>query len=112
MAGQAGTPVEWDLEQFKVEAPRWRDAVHPPAEIYIKVERWWRLLKRVDARIEAVPVRPENNPEGNLWWMWVPDVEWEDEHGRGFRLSCYFRVYEKDDPPRLVCDEFRSERTR
>lgn len=98
----------WDLQQFKVELARWRDSTHPPDDVHTRTEQWWRRLKQRADRSAGVSVSRENDPRGNLWWMWVPGADWLDEQTGLFRVQCYFRVYEHDQPPRLVCDEFRT----
>jgi hypothetical protein len=106
-----GTWGEWDLEQFKVEIARWRDRTHPPNDVFARVDDWWRRLKQPAERFRAARVSRENDPQGNLWWMWVPGGEWLDEQNGHFRIQCFFRIHEHDRPPRLVCVEFRTVRS-
>jgi len=98
---------DWNLDQFKVQVVRWRDTAHPPAHRFAHVNQWWPRLKQPADRVGAVRVSRENDPEGNLWWMWVPEANWLD-HAGYFRVQCFFRSYERENPPRLVCEEFRT----
>jgi hypothetical protein len=103
---------DWDLEQFKVQVARWRDTPpHPPADVFACVDRWWRRLKQPLEWSGAPRIDREIDPQGNLRWMWVPGAAWLDEQAAYFRVQCFFRVYEDDKPPRLVCDEFRTVRS-
>lgn len=103
---------DWDLQQFKVQVARWRDtAPHPPADRFACVDHWWRRLKQPLEWSGAARVAPEGDPEGNLRWLWVPNADWLDDQQGNFRVQCYFRVYELDRPPRLVCDGFRTVRS-
>jgi hypothetical protein len=103
-----GTWGDWDLRQFKVELARWRDITHPPPDIYELVDQWWPRLAQPAERTRAVAVSEEYDPKRNLWWLWVPGAEWIDEPVGGYRVQCWFRVYEQLRPPQLVCDAFRS----
>lgn len=106
-----GTWGDWDLQRFKVEIARWRDGTHPPDTVYAVVERWWRRLAQPMDRSGAARVSHEHDSQGNLWWMWVPHGAWLDEQHGYFRVQCFFRVYERDQPPRLVCDGFHTVRS-
>ena len=99
---------DWDLQQFKVAFAKWRDSTHPPAESLRNTDRWWRRLKQPMEWGGAQRVSRELDPEGTLRWMWVPDGGYLDEHRGFYRVQCWFRVYELDRPPRLVCEEFRT----
>lgn len=102
---------DWDLQGLKVEFARWRDTTHPPDDTVERVTRWWPRLKQSSDRTGAVRVGIENDLERNLWWMWVPHSGWLSEERGYFRVQCFFRVYESDHPPRLVCVEFRTVRS-
>ncbi|HWS32426.1 MAG TPA: hypothetical protein VN408_06750 [Actinoplanes sp.] len=98
---------DWEVEAFRIRIARWRDTTHPPADVFELTDRWHkRLYQSVEWRSAAQRVHPDRDPEGNLRWMWVPGAEWIDEATGRFRVQCYFRVYELETPPRLVCDEF------
>lgn len=100
---------DWDLQQFTVEAVRWRDTPpRPPADAVACVDQWWRRLGQPLEWSSAVRVTPEVDPVGNLRWLWVPDARWIDDQKGFFRVQCYFRVHETDRPPRLLCEEFRT----
>jgi hypothetical protein len=105
-----GTWGDWDLQQFKVEVARWR-ATHPPHNVVARVAEWWPSLTQPGQRTGAVQVSRENDPEGNLWWMWVPRAAWLDDEAGYFRVQCFFRIYRVPQAPRLVCDEFRTVRS-
>lgn len=102
---------DWDLQQFRVQIARWRDITHPPDDRFDHANRWWPSLKQSVGRSGAVKALPENDPEGNLWWVWIPQADWIDDDGAFWRVACYFRRYENDNPPRLVCDQFRTVQT-
>jgi hypothetical protein len=106
-----GTWGDWDLDRFKVEIARWRDTTHPPEDVFALVDRWWPQLKQAAVRSGAVSVDIEEDPEGNLWWMWVPDASWLDEEHGYFRVQCRFRVYQLTRPPVLRCQKFRAVRS-
>ncbi|WP_203840617.1 hypothetical protein [Winogradskya humida] len=40
-----GTWGDWTLQQFIVEVARWRDTEHPPADVFARVDQWWRRLR-------------------------------------------------------------------
>ncbi|GIM88719.1 hypothetical protein [Paractinoplanes toevensis] len=102
-----GTWGDWDLDRFKVEIVRWRDGSHPPDGIFDLVNRWWPRLEQPAERSGAVDIS-DDDPDGNLWWMWVPDAKWLDEEAGYFRVQCRFAVYELTRPPRLTCRQFRT----
>lgn len=100
---------DWDLEQFKVQFARWRDAdPHSPAESVTCVNQWWKRLKQPMEWSSAARVSASVDFAGTLRWMWIPEASWIDEQRGYFRVQCYFRVLELDRPPRLVCQEFRT----
>jgi hypothetical protein len=105
-----GTWGDWDLRKFKVEVARWRDTTHPPppGEIYELVDRWWPRLKQAADRTGAVKVSEGVDPQGNLWWMWVPRAGWLDDSEGYMRVQCYFRVHRDDQRPWLECEEIRT----
>lgn len=102
---------DWSLQQFKVKVAYWRDSAHPPTDVYERADQWWRRLKQPLEWAGAIRVSRQNDPQGNLRWLWVPGADWLDERAGYFRTRCFFRVYELDQPPRLVCDEFHSVRS-
>jgi hypothetical protein len=101
---------DWDLENFKTQIAVWRDTTspRPPAGSVECVKRWWPRLKQRADRTGAALVLPEDNPDENLWWIWVPGADWNDERRALFRVMCRFWVFEGDDPPRVVCKEFHT----
>lgn len=100
---------DWDLQQFKTHFARWRDTPpHPPSDSVTCVNQWWNRLKQPLEWSRAARVSAAVDPEGTLRWLWVPEAGWIDEQRGFFRVQCFFRVYEHDRPPRLVCEEFRT----
>ena len=101
---------DWNLQEFKVQMARWRDttAPPPPADVFGHVNQWWRRLRQPLEWASALRAGPDGDPQGNLRWMWVPGAAWIDEDEGYFRVQCYFRVYERDRTPRLVCDGIRT----
>jgi hypothetical protein len=100
---------DWDLQRFKIEVARWRDTdPHPPADLFDHVNGWWSRLKQPLEWRSAARVPRDADPQGSLRWLWVPDAAWVDDNHGYYRVQCYFRVYEAERPPRLVCQEFRS----
>ncbi|GLY04529.1 hypothetical protein [Actinoplanes sp. NBRC 101535] len=97
---------DWDLERFRVCIAHWRDTTHPPPGVFTVVDRWWKRLAQPQEWQPGERVSPGADPEQTLRWTWVPHTGWVDEHVGAFRVQCYFRVFELDTPPRIVCEEF------
>jgi hypothetical protein len=100
----------WELRDFRVEFPRWRDKSEPtpPGDRIERVDRWWRGLEFSAGRPSAVLVSPDQSPEGNLWWTWIPGADFEDADGRPFRVACYFWIFEREDPRQIRCKCFQT----
>jgi hypothetical protein len=100
----------WELKEFRVLFPRWRDLSEPkpPPDVAKRIDIWWRGLEFSPDRPRADRVSPDRDPVGNLWWTWVPNGDWTDEQKRRFRVVCYMRVFEHDDPRRIVCEKFET----
>jgi hypothetical protein len=99
---------DWDLTEFKVEVPRWRDKSEPrpPTEVVTAVNRWWPSLKQRIDRSGAFRVAIDDNPDGNLWWIFVPDVSWTADDAVTYKVLCRFWLFEHENPPRVTCKEF------
>jgi hypothetical protein len=99
---------DWNLDQFKVELARWRSTAHPPDDVHATIDQWWRRLKQPMEWANAPYASQDLDPQGNLRWMWVPAGSWIDDAGAYLRTQCWFRAFEVERPPRLVCAEFRA----
>jgi hypothetical protein len=100
---------DWTLEGFKVQLARWRDTTspRPPADKVEIINQWWPRLKQPLDRTGAALALPEDNPDENLWWIWVPGADWDEDEPRTlFRVMCRFWLFERDTPPRIVCQRF------
>ncbi|GIF15456.1 hypothetical protein [Actinoplanes teichomyceticus] len=99
---------DWDLREFRVQIARWRDTTHPPDDVVHRVDRWWPRLRQRLEWWAAARVSRQNDPEGNQRWMWVPGADWLDDDTGYFRVQCFFRVHEAENPPWLECSKFRT----